>query len=578
MLPLTQWNLFARELPEEMTGFARPSGFSLPGAKALEGFSDLLGENTSSSEIAEPELESAPFSLPSMLPKALEGSVSLKREIDFGALRGDRAVLTIDHIIGKGRILLGDHLLCAFDGARFDADALSAVHEMTALPCMLAIELTDALQAGRRETLFIEFDENRPAGLPGPVLLHVINSAHMTHISVLPDAKQKTVRISATIDCQRPGRYVLRAQSFAADEPVDTARETALTLAQGKPQRAQFSLPLPGSVFTPGKPYDAAAVKIQLFARKEQERGDGLLCDSTTLMTGYALKAPQSWLLLDRAAVFGEPAQVVSSLADLHIPAVSLDEPAPDGLYRAFSRAGIAVRQYLPQEHPLRESLCRLPCLCLTDQPAPDAAVSPEANAWQLCSMVGLPRSIDETLTARELLWEASGLPLDPKDEGVRAVLHWLRAVSIRLRAEASRQQRYHGALCAAKEWEMPDIADALRAAFAPVHLSVLPLYGAWWTSSRFSATLEAFIPKDAYGADLTARAVLEDEQGDTLAQFDAPCRTSGGYVGVIEAALPDHPCVLELKTQLLKDGEIVEESTLPVYVGERGPLEAAFG
>lgn len=578
MLPLTQWKLFARELSEEMTSFAQPSGFSLPGAKALEGFADLLGGEAAPVESPASEEESAPFSLPAMLPDVLEGPVSLKREIDFGTLRGDRAVLTIDHIIGKGRILLGDHLLCAFDGARFDADALSAVHAMTAQPCMLAVELTDALKDGRRETLLIEFDESRPAGLPGPVLLHVTTGAHMTHVSVLPDAKQKTVCISATVGCQRPGRYMLRAQSFAADEPVDAARETALTLKQNESQQAQFSLPLPGSVFIPGKPYEASAVKIQLFARKELDRGDRLLCDSATLMTGYAPKTPQSWLPLDRTAAFGEPAQVVSALADLHIPAISLDAPAPDGLYRALSRAGIAVRQYLPDRHPLRESLCRLPCICLTDRPEPDAAVSPEASAWQMCSMVGLPRSIDETLTARELLLEASGLPLDPKDEGVRDVLHWLRAVSVRLRAEASRQQRYHGALCAAREYEQPDIAEALRAAFAPVHLSALPLYGAWWTSSRFSATLEAFIPKDAYGADLTARAVLEDEEGGTLAQLDAPCRAAGGYVGVIEAALPDHPCVLELKTQLLKDGEIVEESTLPVYVGERGPLEAAFG
>ena len=48
--------------------------------------------------------------------------------------------------------------------------------------------------------------------------------------------------------------------------------------------------------------------------------------------------------------------------------------------------------------------------------------------------------------------------------------------------------------------------------------------------------------------------------------------------MGVIEAALPDHPCVLELTTRLLHDGEAIEESTLPIYVGERGQLEAAFG
>jgi len=217
--------------------------------------------------------------------------------------------------------------------------------------------------------------------------------------------------------------------------------------------------------------------------------------------------------------------------------------------------------------------------LCLTDHLWPDAGISLEASAWQLCSMVSLPRTLDETLTARELLLEASGLPLDPGDEGVRSVLLWLRALSVRLRAEAARQGRFHGALCAANEWENPDVGSALRTAFAPLHLSVLPLCGAWWTSTHFSATLEAFIPTGAYesGTKLTALAVLEDGEGNALAHLDAPCCHAGGYVGVIEAALPDHPCVLELTAKLLLDGEVIEETTLPVYVGERGPLEAAF-
>jgi putative flippase GtrA len=43
-----------------------------------------------------------------MLPDSLQGSVSLRREIDFGGIIGDRAALVIDHIIGHGRILLGE--------------------------------------------------------------------------------------------------------------------------------------------------------------------------------------------------------------------------------------------------------------------------------------------------------------------------------------------------------------------------------------------------------------------------------------------------------------------------------------
>ena len=131
MLPLTNWQLYARELPEELENLASPSSFVLPGAKALESFADLLGEAAADEEESAPALQSAPFSLPAMLPEGLSGSVFLRREIDFGSLRGDRAVLTLDHIVGSGRILLGESQLCAFDSAAMDADALAAARQDT---------------------------------------------------------------------------------------------------------------------------------------------------------------------------------------------------------------------------------------------------------------------------------------------------------------------------------------------------------------------------------------------------------------------------------------------------------------
>ena len=45
----------------------------------------------------------------------------------------------------------------------------------------------------------------------------------------------------------------------------------------------------------------------------------------------------------------------------------------------------------------------------------------------------------------------------------------------------------------------------------------------------------------------------------------------------MLEAALPDSPCVLTLSTRLLAGDAVLEQSVIPVYVGERGPLEAAF-
>ena len=69
---------------------------------------------------------------------------------------------------------------------------------------------------------------------------------------------------------------------------------------------------------------------------------------------------------------------------------------------------------------------------------------------------------------------------------------------------------------------------------------------------------------------------MLEDDEGEALAQVCVSVNRSG-YIGVIEAQLPDHPCVLTLRCMLLRGGEVIEESVLPVYVGERGPLEAVF-
>lgn len=577
MLPLVNWQLHAQELPEELADFPKASSFSLPGAKALESFADLLGETDATPEEVKPTAEVTPFALPAMLPCSLEGPVSLCREIDFGNLRGDRAVLAMDHLIGKGRILLGEKELCTFDSARFTDETLHTVRTLCAQPCMFAVDLSDALELGRRETITIEFDETRPAGLPGPVMLHITCGAHLSQLSLTPDAKQQTVSVHATVSCAEKGRYVLRTQGFLpCGTPVD-ARETPVTLDSGESHSVQFSFNFPAAPLVPGMSHEAPAVKIQLFARPEHARGDGMLCDSSILMFGYAPKMPEAWLPLDRAAAFAEPQETIDALKAMHIPAISLNIPAPDGLYRALSRAGIAVRQYMPKDHPMREALSRFPCVCLIDTPSPDSSFSLSASAWQLCSMVSAPRTLDETLSPRELLREASGLPLDPEDAGVHDALLWLRALSIRLRAEAARQQRYHGALCAPNEQEHPDVATALKAAFSPLHLSALPLYGAWWTGTRFSATLEAFIPRGTYEDPLCAQAVLEDGDGNELARFEAPCLISGGYLGVLETALPDHPCVLEFTTRLLHNGNIVEENMIPIYVGERGQLEAAF-
>ena len=123
-----------------------------------------------------------------------------------------------------------------------------------------------------------------------------------------------------------------------------------------------------------------------------------------------------------------------------------------------------------------------------------------------------------------------------------------------------------------------PDVAQALTDALAPLHLSALPLRGAWWPGTHFSASLFACLEGALPDGPLEAHVLLETEAGETLARFDAPCAAPGGALGTLEARLPDAPCVLTLTTQLLCGEAVLEENTLPVYVGERGVLEAAFG
>lgn len=581
-LPLTLWQLHAASLPDSLTDSAAPRGFTLPGLQALQDFSNLLGEQDISQETANSTDDHAPFTLPAMIPPDVCGPVSLRREIDFGALGADRALLLFDHIVGSGRILLDETVLCTFDSARLSADALAAASQMSVQPCMLCVDLTDALQLGRRETLVIEFDAARPAGVPGPVTLHAAQHAHLKKLELAPDVKEGRLHAHVQIASVRTGRYVLLARAFDADGAVCGDYETSAALNAGDEKPLSFALPLSakafasGAAYAPGSAYVPAAVKVQLFLRAQAQRSEGLLCDEAVLLCGFGGKAPRFDLPVRASQLIAAPKETVASIASLGVGAISLQLPVPDSAYRLLCRAGIAVRQFMPINHPLRAGLIRFPNLSLRETPEAETILSLEASAWQLCSMISAPRTLDESLSARELLLEASGLPLDPKDSGVLDVLRWLRTVSVRLRAEAARQGRFEGALCGSAEWSDPDIAQALKTAFAPAHLSALPLCGAWWTTSLFSASLQAFIPEEMH-APLTAYAVLEDAEGRVLKSFEAPCPARGGYLGLLEAPLPDAPCVLELTCRLLENGQMIEETTLPVYVGERGPLEAAF-
>lgn len=574
------WRITADHLPESLMEEQKAPAFTLPGAAELADFADLLGEPSEDSagdSQAEAADVSAPFALPAMIPDEITGSAVLSCELDFGAMHADHAVMTFDHLSGRGRVMLGSEILASFDTASASFKSISEAAESTALPCMLAVDLTQALQRGKKETLSVCFDDTRPAGVSGPVMLRIAEFGFLSRVRIAADAAQQTITVRTQVNALKEGGFVFRVQPVSPSGEADAARECAYALKEGASLETDITLSLPGPRFAAGNPFRAGAVRLSLSYQKEGA-SFAFPCDTVTLLCGYGGKSCEYALPLAPQECMLAPDTLIKRLSALHVPSVRLPIPAPDALYRALTRAGIIAR--MPDQLPLRARLERLPCsFFAVERVGEYAPVSPEASAWQMASMVTMPRTPDASLSSGELLEDIIGRRVDPSEAGTQGVLSWLRAVSIRLRAEAARQGRFSGALCAPGEWESEDICDSLRTAFAPLHISALPLYGAWWSSSRFSAMIHAFIPSGAYSPDdpLIVNAVLEDEEGNELARLRAPCRCSGGHIGVLEAQLPDHACVLQLTTQLILHDGVLEESSFPVYVGERGPLEAAF-
>ena len=558
-LPLRAWTLSADALPDRLLDArGADDAFTLPGAEELSAFADLLGAQED--EPPQPAQQSAPFDLPALLPEDVSGEASLSREIDFSALCGDRAVLRLSMVSGSGEALLSNpawpdappRRLCRFgDGP-------------------LSIDLSDALRSQKRLRVTLRFDGRRPAGICGPVMLCVITDAMLGDV-VLRPLPARLLSLDATVTVLRAGTYQLIAQPCPSTAPdaqhMPPARAVSLRLCAGETRQVQLSMSVPGEAFVPGRPYAAPSVKLTL--RREDTVAP---CDSRALMYGYGGAPARSWLPLTPGECLLPPQMLLDRLADLHVTSVLMPVSAPDALYAALTRAGIAVRQIADES--ARARIARFPCVTFAEAErtqSPDPALC----AWQLCGMTAYLRAPDPGMTPAELLAEAAGRPVDDHPRR-QEVLAWLRAVCVRLRAEAIRQGRAGGPLCAPGEGQQDDIRDALRTALAPTHLSALPLYGAWWTGTRFSATVQAFVSGDEM-RPLRAEVTLEDMQGGTLAHLEADCPAGGGVLGVIEAQLPDVPCTLELTCRLLAGETAVETHALPVYVGERGPLEAAF-
>ncbi len=546
---LTCWTLTADVLEAEETA-APQKGFSLPGAADLMAFSDLLGID-GEENAQEVRAQGRPFSLPGMLPPEAKGCACLSREVDFGRLQGKHAFLEIDHLCGTGSIALGEETLCAFgDGP-------------------VSLDLTDALRLGRKQTLCIRFDDAGGAGICGAAVLHTAGDARIESIALSPDAAKQTLGVAVRI-CMAQTRTVgVRAALAGTAEKSDAPWRVTRAALQKGVQEVCFSLSMRAPRFQAGQPYQPPVLKVSLYVEDGRQT---VLTDSRTVMTGHPGNAPKFFVPLTPGECTAAPDALLACAQALGVSALYLPMSAPDLLARRATLAGVALLTYAPEGRTgLR------PCETALKRPLAVDGVPPGVACWQLCGMPAMPPEPDAHALEGELLADAAGRWLDTGAPDVAARMDALRAQQIRLRAEAARQGQYAGTLCAPGEWKNPLIASALREALAPLHLSVLPLRGAWWARSFFSATLQAFIPEEMRSGAYAAEAVLLSEDGAALASFRRDCTASGGSLGVIEGRLPDHPCVLTLRTRLYRSGAVVEELETPVYVGERGPLEAAF-
>lgn len=557
------WLLSGPSLPARLLGGEETGGFTLPGADALSEFADLLGGGEESSrreETACGEGEKAAFHLPALLPEDMPGPASLTRTIDLRLACADSAQIHFDLLTGRGEALLDGEAVGRFDHSP------------------LTVDLTPLLRQSRAHELTLRFDGTRPAGADGPILLRTAQAARLSRISLSCDAAGSVVTLQARITAMQSGEYTLRAlpcpaSAAQASEQPPAAREAVYSLRAEEEREIELSFAMEAARFVPGQAYAAPSVRVMLL------RG-AMLCDSAALMCGYAGDKARAWLPLSAQDLRLPPDQLASRLGALRITGVSAARSISDPLARRLCRDGVSVMITAPRD----VSLARLPNITFADParrlPDTGSAEYGVLCAWQLGGMTTIPREADPLSTPAQLLRELAGRIIDPSHAQTQEVLAWLRAVRVRLNAEAARQGRFTGPLCAEDEWDQPDIADALRTAMAPVHLSALPLYGAWWAGAHFSAALQAAVDSSALpdaDAQLYASASLEDGEGRVLAALRAPCSRAGGYIGVLEAALPDTACALTLYTSISCGDAVLEQSELPVYVGARGLLEAAF-
>jgi len=549
-LLLHGWTLRADELPETDETVDN-TGFTLPGALSLKAFSDLLGMDEDEPEETT-DGSGMRVCFPGKLPEGVRGKACVSREIDFGRMTGTRAMLEIDHLCGTGAILLGEKELLSFSGG-MDA----------------AVDVTDALRLRKKQTLFIRFDDAQQAGIFGAALLHAADGAYLETVRLSPDAARQTLGVEVVVRAEKAGKFALRAALAGTQEQTQTPwRETGLQMDRAGVQTVRFAMVMPAPCFAAGQRNDLPVLKLALHVLPESGKGPGMTADARTIMTGYHGQTPGAYVPLSREECALAPDELIAYAKSLHVHALYVPERTSGLLFRRAALEGVCLLTQAAPENP---------CAARMEEGRALPPVSRAGACWQLCGMPSMPPMPDAQATDRELLFDAAGREIDPDEMEAAQTINALRTLMMRLRAEAARQGQYAGPLCAPGEWREREIAGAIRTAFAPLHLSVLPLRGAWWAQSFFSATIQAFIPQEERNGAYSAEAELLGADGTSIASLRRDIARLDGPLGIIEGRLPDKACRLTLRARLRRSGAMVLEEEFPVYVGVRGPLEAAF-
>lgn len=146
--------------------------------------------------------------------------------------------------------------------------------------------------------------------------------------------------------------------------------------------------------------------------------------------------------------------------------------------------------------------------------------------------------------TPAELLFEAAGRELDTQSPNIAAVLLWLRAVRVRLLAEAARQNRFSARSARPASGRTRMFSPPCKPRLRRRTSALCPCAGAWFAGSKFSASIHAFVDERDAGDNLIARAWLEDDDGERLAALKRPCPSRGGEIGLLTCILPSEACV----------------------------------